>query len=319
METVPEDDLLVRQREKLLANAAWIRRQQRRMHGTEGGGEDAADAEYNTSDDEVMSGEGAGATPHARYSAGAELTSASAARQPSVGNAARPTADRQVSGVRPGGPGTVRSSGRRGDAYTTVRGGSALRVQERSALWQLRRGQKLEEQRVLHAEDYSQCTFSPAIHGRPGNLSGPAVLAAPGVEQFLQRQARARELARLKEERGRVDGSRWVHRLTVAEPFLLGQRPAVESLRPPIENVPGTTRELLLEGEMELLSGGVRTVPSDPRGSLLSTTPSSFAALAAAAGVSLPPPGAFSSWTTLYCGGEQPKEDNSETRSTASQ
>ncbi|RNF10896.1 hypothetical protein TraAM80_01280 [Trypanosoma rangeli] len=325
MEALPEDELLVRQREKLLVNAAWIQRQQGRMHFTGGCPDNAAGSEYSTPDDAVIRRESA--TPHAGEEerscrqAGedmkAELTSP-AARPPSVGNATRPSPNRQLS-TNSRIPGAVRSSVKRGDSHKSVRGGYILGVQERTALWQLRREQKIEEQRVLHAEDYSQCTFSPTIQGHPENTSGCAVLEAPGVEQFLQRQARARELACMREERGRVSGDKWGYRFTVTEPFVLGRRPVVESLRPPIENVPGTTRELLLEGEKELRSGGVRTAHVDPRENFLSTTPPSLGALAAEASVSLPPPGAFSSWTVLYCGGKQPSVSETGDSSTVSQ
>ncbi|ESL11857.1 hypothetical protein TRSC58_00384 [Trypanosoma rangeli SC58] len=325
MEALPEDELLVRQREKLLVNTAWIQRQQRRMHSTDGCAYNAAGAEYNTPDSAVIRRESA--TPYAgeeERSLGcagddmkAWLTSP-AARQPSVGNATWLSPSRQL-GTNSRIPGAVRSSVKRGDSHKSVRGGYILGVQERSALWQLRREQKIEEQRVLHAEDYSQCTFSPTIHGLPENMSGFAALEAPGVEQFLQRQARARELACVREERGRTSGDKWACRFTVTEPFVFGRRQTVESLRPPIENVPGTTRELLSEGEKELRSGGGRTAHVDSRESLLSTTPLSLEALAAEASVSLPPPGAFSSWTMLYSGGKQPSVGKTGDSGTVSQ
>ncbi|RNC46891.1 hypothetical protein TcCL_NonESM03279, partial [Trypanosoma cruzi] len=118
---------------------------------------------------------------------------------------------------------------------------------------------------------------------------------------------------------GRVDGSKWVHRLTVAEPFVFGQRPEIESLRPPLQNVPGTLREILSEGETEFVRSGKKKIPVDSRRELLPDTPASFETIAEAAGVSLPPPGAFSSWALLYCGGEAPNDSKTEKDSTPSQ
>ncbi|EKF30636.1 hypothetical protein MOQ_005550 [Trypanosoma cruzi marinkellei] len=326
MEAYSADELLVRQREKLDANAAWIRRQQMRMQNTDGYDSDAADADENNMDDVLMRGTGAVVT--SQGGVGRSLAqeeefmtkelSPSAARRRSVGSVSRQIAVRQTS-VNPRSPGDVGKTANAGDFFTTVRGGSVLRVQKRNALWQLRRQKKLEEKRTLRAEDYSQYTFSPKIHGYSGNASGSAVMTAPGVEEFLLRQERAREIARMKEERGRVDGSKWVHRLTVTEPFVFGQRPEIESLRPPLQNVAGTLREIFSEGETEFVSGGRKTIPVDSRRDLLSNTPASFEAIAAAAGVSLPPPGAFSSWTMLYCGGETPNDSKTEKDSISSQ
>ncbi|EAN99881.1 hypothetical protein Tc00.1047053510359.80 [Trypanosoma cruzi] len=326
MEAYSADELLVRQREKLNANAAWIRRQQMRMQNTDGYDGNAADADENNMDDIVMRGTGAGVKAQEGMERNlaqeeefmkTELTPSAGQRQ-SVGSVSRQIAVRQAS-ANPRSPGDVGNTANQGDFFTTVRGGSVLRVQKRNALWQIRRQQKLEEKRTLHAEDYSQYTFSPKIHGYSGNASGSAFMTAPGVEEFLQRQERAREIARMKEERGRVDGSKWVHRLTVAEPFVFGQRPEIESLRPPLQNVPGTLREILSEGETEFVRSGKKKIPVDSRRELLPDTPASFETIAEAAGVSLPPPGAFSSWALLYCGGEAPNDSKTEKDSTPSQ
>ncbi|RNC46892.1 hypothetical protein TcCL_NonESM03280, partial [Trypanosoma cruzi] len=196
MEAYSADELLVRQREKLNANAAWIRRQQMRMQNTDGYDGNAADADENNMDDIVMRGTGAGVKAQEGMERNlaqeeefmkTELTPSAGQRQ-SVGSVSRQIAVRQAS-ANPRSPGDVGNTANQGDFFTTVRGGSVLRVQKRNALWQIRRQQKLEEKRTLHAEDYSQYTFSPKIHGYSGNASGSAFMTAPGVEEFLQRQS----------------------------------------------------------------------------------------------------------------------------------
>ncbi|KEG13612.1 hypothetical protein DQ04_00901140 [Trypanosoma grayi] len=335
MDALPQDDFLLRQREKLLANAAWIQRQQLQLQAQRGilpnDGDDSkndfvadtgksVDPNINTprqpqqeeppqQQQEYCGEEGA------QNTAG---TSSPGPRQPSVGSASvRTPSHRQ--GVDGKSPGALRSCAGCPDSFVTLRGGSALRVQQRNTLWQLRREQKLEEQRMLNVEDFSEYTFSPELCRHPGNAPAPgAAAASPGVERFVQRHRRARQLACEKEARGRGDGSKWTYSLTVAEPFLLGQRQVVDALRPPVQGVPGTVCELIAPQDLEppRTATGTPVIISTaaPRGAATTTTSfsplisSSFSleAVAAEAGVVLPPRGAFSSWCALqFCGSEQ--------------
>jgi hypothetical protein len=152
-----------------------------------------------------------------------------------------------------------------GQGYRAASGyrvaGSALTVHTRASQWQKRRSQKLEELRQQQLEqDFVECTFHPAIAatdsssanggsarrsrlgGSPdfnseGRVTEPAAIS--GLEDFLQRQERARQLVLEKAERLRCDGSKWRLEATQPEPFKLGVRvaggPRIRSLAPPAD------------------------------------------------------------------------------------
>eukprot|EP00672_Neobodo_designis_P011132 CAMPEP_0174855458 /NCGR_PEP_ID=MMETSP1114-20130205/33328_1 /TAXON_ID=312471 /ORGANISM="Neobodo designis, Strain CCAP 1951/1" /LENGTH=284 /DNA_ID=CAMNT_0016090199 /DNA_START=36 /DNA_END=890 /DNA_ORIENTATION=+ len=130
--------------------------------------------------------------------------------------------------------------------------GSPLNVYARSTQWARRREQKLEELKSLQASvNETHCPFAPETHDI--KYSSPAsrrrAAKVRGMESFMQRQERARELREDKILKIKCDGSKWTNSVTVPEEFELGNRRArpIPSLSQPLKAPSTSTPQQLHE------------------------------------------------------------------------
>ena len=236
------DEVLARHRQKYEADRQWIQQQtellrqlqpaaqQQQQHATTGG---------TTGGNPTPRSAGA-------RSRGGYATSQSplpVAAQQSSSNSSHPAASSYRAAAGP----TYRVSG------------SALTVHTRASQWQKRRSQKLDELRQQHLEqELAECTFRPVTVGDGSSQQGSArrdrgspeggpytsstggiePSAISGLDEFLQRQDKARQLVQEKLDRLRCDGSKWRPEMTQPEPFQLGVRiaggPRIRALVPPL-------------------------------------------------------------------------------------
>ena len=130
--------------------------------------------------------------------------------------------------------------------------GSPLNVYARSTQWARRKEQKLEELKSLQASvNEHDCPFAPETHDIKYNSPTARRRAAHvrGVDSFMDRQTRARELRENKILKIKCDGSKWTNAVTVPEEFALGNRrpTAIPSLAQPLKAPSTATPQQLHE------------------------------------------------------------------------
>lgn len=198
--------------------------------------------------------------------------------------ATTPGSRRAASGASAGGGG-VFSPYRYNAPYVP---GSPLTVHTRATQWVKRREQKLEElRRESLANADVACPFRPDVASSRGGSSERGGSAArdrapppPGFEDFLRRQAAARELKAEQARRGQCSGAGWKNEVTVPEEFDLGRRPydQIEALKKPIRAPVVSAADALCVDEVRRRAGPVDFFASAnvPRGTFSSLTSTSI-------------------------------------------
>ena len=140
-----------------------------------------------------------------------------------------------------------------------------LNVFSRSTLWQKRKHQKLSEARELKEQVMDmECTFAPSTHTdlffshsrersrEPSVLSGQKEafggFKVTGVQEFVERQNKARTEVEFKEQRLKTKPQfAWRNETTVPEPFDLGRRRdhRIKALKQPFTAAPGTVQQAM--------------------------------------------------------------------------
>lgn len=274
------DDILKRHRSKFEEHKAWMQQQQDALHQL-GSVNPAARAANGAPPSHNASPSASTTTPQ-RFNQQQQQRSSvmqgqSPIPQPAVGvswGGLQNTPQSEQRAKSPSNPYSNRSTS------------SPLNVHMRSTQWARRKEQRLSELREMKdVVDVADCTFHPEVHSpnRSGSGSGSARRdrgsdgQIGGLETYLKRQERARQLLREREARQQNTGAGWTGMTTTPEEFTFGYRPnqTIPSLKQPLR-APG--RNVM-----------------DAFGAAVDVTPSKFAISEG----SLPPQGMFSSKTSL--------------------
>jgi hypothetical protein len=178
----------------------------------------------------------------------------------------------------------------------------------RATQWKRRLEQQLEDRRSATVEkELSECTFHPQIRsgsrsGRRNRRGGSSEnsggnpeehaerpvsppMHSKGVNEFLERLKKARELKAENEKRLTHTGERWKYGRTVPEPFQLGKNVPppgeIRCLRQPIQAPHRSFAAASYAGYLDLHSASHRRSTTEREGSPFD-------------GYELPPPGSFS-------------------------